>query len=158
MANKTGRTRDNQKCILCGQCIEVCQNIQSVYRHYQLPLKNTIVCVNCGQCRQWCPSGAITEVDEIDKVLKAIADPDLQVVVQTAPATRVGRVQKMEIYRKYAVPHYWIADPDANTLEAFALKDGYYVLIVAGGPGDAFIHPDFPGLSLDLEKIFQDIN
>ncbi|WP_434511105.1 [FeFe] hydrogenase, group A [Desulfitobacterium sp. AusDCA] len=82
--------RDDQKCILCGQCIEVCKNIQSVYGNYELPIKNEIVCVNCGQCTQWCPTGAISERDDIDKVLKAIADPNITVVVQTAPATRIG--------------------------------------------------------------------
>lgn len=83
-------TRDDQKCILCGQCIEVCQNTQTVYGNYELPIKKDLVCINCGQCIHWCPSGAITEVDEIDKVLKALADPELHVVVQTAPATRIG--------------------------------------------------------------------
>ena len=83
-------TRDDQKCILCGQCIEVCKNVQTVYENYQLPLKNDLVCVHCGQCTHWCPSGAITEVDDIDKVFKALNDPDVHVVVQTAPATRVG--------------------------------------------------------------------
>jgi len=82
--------RDDQKCILCGQCIEVCKNVQTVFMHYALPLIDEIVCVNCGQCAQWCPSGAITEVDNTDIVLKALADPDLHVVVQTAPATRIG--------------------------------------------------------------------
>lgn len=82
--------RDDQKCILCGQCIEVCKNIQSVYGNYELPIKNEIVCVHCGQCTQWCPTGAISERDDIDKVLKAIADPNITVVVQTAPATRIG--------------------------------------------------------------------
>lgn len=83
-------TRDDQKCILCGQCIEVCKNVQTVYGNYELPLKNDLICVHCGQCTHWCPSGAITEVDDIDKVLKAIANPDIHVVVQTAPATRIA--------------------------------------------------------------------
>ncbi|MGC7873449.1 [FeFe] hydrogenase, group A [Desulfosporosinus sp. SYSU MS00001] len=82
--------RDDQKCILCGQCIEVCEKVQSVFGNYELPIKNEFVCVNCGQCTQWCPSGAITERDETDKVFKAIADPSVTVVVQTAPATRIG--------------------------------------------------------------------
>jgi hydrogenase, Fe-only len=82
--------RDDQKCILCGQCIEACEKVQSVYGSYELPIKNEIVCVNCGQCAQWCPSGAISERDDTDKVFKAIADPNITVVVQTAPATRIG--------------------------------------------------------------------
>lgn len=83
-------TRDNEKCILCGQCIEVCKNVQTVYGNYELPIKNEIICVHCGQCTHWCPSGAIREVDDTEKVLKALADPDVHVVVQTAPATRVA--------------------------------------------------------------------
>ncbi|NLI93302.1 MAG: hydrogenase [Peptococcaceae bacterium] len=82
--------RDSQKCILCGQCIEVCKNVQSVFGHYSLPLIEGIVCVNCGQCIHLCPSGAISEVDDTERVLKALADPDVHVVVQTAPATRVA--------------------------------------------------------------------
>lgn len=83
-------TRDDQKCILCGQCTEVCERIQSVYGYYELPIKNEIICVNCGQCTHWCPSMAITEVDDTEKVLQALEDPDKVVVVQTAPSIRVG--------------------------------------------------------------------
>lgn len=82
--------RDDQKCILCGQCIEVCEKIQSVFGNYELPIKKEFVCVNCGQCIQWCPSGAISERDDVNKVFKALADPNVTVVVQTAPATRIG--------------------------------------------------------------------
>lgn len=88
--NNPSIARDNQKCILCGQCIEVCKNVQTVYGSYELPLKNDLICIHCGQCIHWCPSGAISEVDDIDKVFKAIADPNIHVVVQTAPATRVA--------------------------------------------------------------------
>jgi NADH-quinone oxidoreductase subunit G len=83
-------TRDSEKCILCGQCVEVCKNVQSVFDNYELPFKEEIICIHCGQCTHWCPSGAITEVDETDKVLRAIDDPDKFVVVQMAPSTRVG--------------------------------------------------------------------
>ncbi len=83
-------TRDDQKCILCGQCMEVCDNIQTVAGHYGLPLANDVICVNCGQCTLWCPTAAITERDDIQNVLQFIQDPDKHVVVQTAPATRVA--------------------------------------------------------------------
>ncbi|GAB6154722.1 hypothetical protein JCM17380_34720 [Desulfosporosinus burensis] len=67
---------------------------------------------------------------------------------------RKDRLRKMEIYRKAGIPHYWIVDPEENTLETFKLKDGSYTLVFAGGPGDKFTHPDFPGLGLDLDRVF----
>ncbi|GAB6181681.1 [FeFe] hydrogenase, group A [Desulfotomaculum defluvii] len=82
--------RDDKKCVLCGQCVEVCQRVQTVYGYYELPIKNDITCVNCGQCTLWCPTAAITERDDIDKVVAALQNKDIHVVVQTAPATRVG--------------------------------------------------------------------
>lgn len=82
--------RDDRKCILCGQCLEACEKVQSVYGYYELPIKKDITCVDCGQCSLWCPTAAITERDDIDKVVKALENKNLHVVVQTAPATRVA--------------------------------------------------------------------
>lgn len=82
--------RDDEKCILCGQCIEACQNVMGVYGNYPLPLKSEVACVNCGQCAMWCPSGAITEKRNIDEVMAALDDDTKHVVVQTAPATKVS--------------------------------------------------------------------
>ena len=82
--------RDDKKCILCGQCLEVCKHVMSVYGYYELPLKNEIVCVHCGQCTLWCPTGAITEKKDITKVMAALENADRHVVIQTAPATKVS--------------------------------------------------------------------
>jgi iron-only hydrogenase group A len=82
--------RDDRKCILCGQCLEVCEKVQTVYGYYELPIKKDITCVNCGQCSLWCPTAAITERDEIGNVLQALVNPAMHVVIQTAPATRVS--------------------------------------------------------------------
>lgn len=82
--------RDDRKCILCGQCVEACERVQTVMGHYDLPLIDQIPCIDCGQCTLWCPTGAITEVDDTAKVIRALENPDLHVVVQTAPATRVA--------------------------------------------------------------------
>lgn len=82
--------RDDEKCVLCGQCMEVCKNVQSVFGYYELPVQDDFICVNCGQCALWCPTAAITERNDIAKVREAINDPDKVVIVQTAPATRVG--------------------------------------------------------------------
>lgn len=82
--------RDDKKCILCGQCLEACEKVQSVFGYYDLPIKKEAICVDCGQCTLWCPTAAITERDDIDKVVAALENKDLHVVVQTAPATRVA--------------------------------------------------------------------
>ncbi len=67
---------------------------------------------------------------------------------------RKDRLQKLGIYRRAGISHYWLVDPEDKILEAFALKEGSYALIYAGGPGDRFSHPYFPGLSLELGRIF----
>jgi NADP-reducing hydrogenase subunit HndD len=51
---------------------------------------NEVPCVNCGQCIAVCPVGALREKDDTDKVWQALDDPDIHVVVQTAPAVRVA--------------------------------------------------------------------
>ncbi len=95
--------RDPDKCVLCRRCIDACSVVQSVHA---LGLENRGVhsmvvptmggdlidspCVMCGQCVHACPVGAIGEVEEIDKLLAAIADPDKVVVTQIAPAVRVA--------------------------------------------------------------------
>ena len=89
-ANNVSIERNDSKCILCGQCIEVCKNVMSVYGSYELPLKKDIPCVNCGQCSLWCPTGAITEKNNIADVQKALEDSNKYVLVQTAPATKVA--------------------------------------------------------------------
>jgi iron-only hydrogenase group A len=82
--------RDDKKCILCGQCVEVCAKVETVMHNYELPLIDDIPCICCGQCTLWCPTGAITEADDTTRLLQALDDPNLHVVVQTAPSTRVG--------------------------------------------------------------------
>ncbi len=82
--------RDDTKCVLCGQCLEACERVQSVFDYYELPIKDEFICIHCGQCALYCPSGAITERSQIDQVREAINDPNKFVVVQTAPSVRVG--------------------------------------------------------------------
>jgi iron-only hydrogenase group A len=95
--------RDTSKCVLCGRCVSVCSNIQKVnaieiaergaHTSVTTPYEETLVgrgCINCGQCIKICPVGALQERDDTDKVWSALEDPELHVVVQTAPAVRVA--------------------------------------------------------------------
>ncbi len=95
--------RDNNKCILCRRCIAVCNHNQGVgvigandrgfKTHIGCAFEQGLgetSCISCGQCIAVCPVGAITEKDNTDDVLKAIADPEKYVIVQTAPAVRAA--------------------------------------------------------------------
>ena len=95
--------RDNEKCILCRRCVAVCEKNQGVGviganargfdTHigcaFEMPLGD-VSCISCGQCITVCPTGAIAERDDTAKVIEAINDPAKHVIVQTAPAVRVG--------------------------------------------------------------------
>ena len=95
--------RNNNKCILCRRCVATCSKLQSVavigannrgFRThigcaFDMDLAET-TCVSCGQCINVCPTGALTEKDDTDKVWAALADPSKHVVVQTAPAVRAA--------------------------------------------------------------------
>ncbi len=94
--------REPDKCIACGRCVVVCNEVQTVYalafadRGFEVSVNTFFkeglgnsACVNCGQCTVVCPTGALRERSEIDEVWKAILDPEKVVVVQEAPAIRV---------------------------------------------------------------------
>ena len=93
--------RDNNKCILCRRCVAACkaQHVavigandrgfdSSVGSPFGKPL-NEMACISCGQCIVNCPTGALYEKDDTDKVYAALADPKKTVIVQTAPSIRV---------------------------------------------------------------------
>ena len=102
--------RDPNKCILCGDCVRTCDEIQGLgildfaYRGsdmtvttaFNKPLAETD-CVGCGQCRVVCPTGAITIKHNIHPVWEALSDPNIRVVVQIAPAVRVAIGDKFGI-------------------------------------------------------------
>jgi len=95
--------RDPNKCVLCRRCVSMCKNVQGVsvidtnergFRTivssaFNKSLKD-VPCTMCGQCINVCPVGALKEKDDTDKVWEALANKDLHVVVQTAPAVRVA--------------------------------------------------------------------
>lgn len=95
--------RNQNKCILCGRCETMCNNVQTVGVYSRVDrgfessmstafndeIKNS-PCTFCGQCVSVCPTGALTEVDSRNEVWDAINAPDKYVIVQTAPAVRVA--------------------------------------------------------------------
>ncbi len=94
--------RDPDKCILCGRCVRVCEEVQGVSaidfakRGAETFIStafntglNLSSCVNCGQCVRVCPTGALTENSSIEQVAAALADPDCYVVAQHAPSISV---------------------------------------------------------------------
>ena len=95
--------RNQNKCIICGDCVRMCSEIQNVgaidFAHrgsnvevttaFDMPLAETN-CVNCGQCVAICPTGALVVKSNVDDVWKDIYDPNVKVVAQIAPAVRVA--------------------------------------------------------------------
>lgn len=95
--------RDPNKCILCGNCVRTCEELQGVgvlgfanrgtealvIPAFDKPIAET-ECVNCGQCRVACPTGAITIRSNRTDVWEALADKNVRVVAQIAPSVRVA--------------------------------------------------------------------
>ncbi|MEI8204698.1 MAG: NADH-dependent [FeFe] hydrogenase, group A6 [Bacteroidota bacterium] len=95
--------KDDSKCIRCQRCVRTCNELQAVGAlavvhkgdHQKISTfldkpMNEVVCTNCGQCINRCPTAALTERNYIEEVWNAINNPNIHVVVQTAPAVRVG--------------------------------------------------------------------
>lgn len=95
--------REPKKCVLCRRCVAVCEKVQGIKaiapqeRGFDTVVApafhdnlSDVTCVLCGQCALACPTAAIHEKDDTQKVWDALADPSKHVVVQTAPAVRVS--------------------------------------------------------------------
>ncbi len=101
-ASSPAIARDPSKCILCGKCVRVCEEVQGVAaidflrRGCETVVGtafnegiNVSSCVYCGQCVMVCPTGALTETDQVPFVVDALSDPEQFVVVQHAPSISV---------------------------------------------------------------------
>ncbi len=98
-----GIIRDTSKCVLCGRCIDTCNKVQGLgilgfenrgFKTIVAPIYNqsfaNVNCMQCGQCVNNCPTGALSEKEDIYKVIDALNDPKKHVIVQTAPAVRAS--------------------------------------------------------------------
>ncbi|MDR0272977.1 MAG: [FeFe] hydrogenase, group A [Clostridiales bacterium] len=99
--------RDQSKCVLCGRCVSVCKKIQGTaildftdrgFHTGVSPVLNKnladVPCIYCGQCVTACPTAALHEKEDLDVVWAALENPDLHVVVQTAPSVRAALGEK----------------------------------------------------------------
>ena len=95
--------RDPDKCILCGRCVATCKKVQEIgaiersNRGFETCIStvdnkslNDVNCTFCGQCIMNCPTGALHEKETIDEVWEKLRDPEITVIVQTAPAVRAS--------------------------------------------------------------------
>jgi len=101
--------RDNNKCILCEQCVRICNDVQKVYAigmvnrgsktritpNFGHNMKESS-CINCGQCVVACPTGALSEKSDIYGVIEAL-NSDKYIIVQTAPSIRATLGELFEI-------------------------------------------------------------
>lgn len=102
--------RDPEKCVLCGKCVRVCEEVQGVSAidfigrgsasfvgcAFDAGL-NVSSCINCGQCILVCPTGALTERSYLSDVMAALDDPARTVVVQHAPAVSVSLAEEFGV-------------------------------------------------------------
>ncbi len=102
--------RDPDKCILCGRCVRVCEEVMgvacidfinrgsnSVIGVAFRESLNTSSCVNCGQCIMVCPTGALSEKSHLTELLSMLADPSKTVVVQYAPSISVSLAEEFNM-------------------------------------------------------------
>ena len=114
--------REASKCIKCMRCVQVCDKVQGMHIwdvagtgsrttvdvSFNRLLKNTD-CTFCGQCVTHCPTGALTVRDDSNRVLRALADPEVTTVIQVAPAVRVAWAEAFDLSPKFATAGRMVA-------------------------------------------------
>ena len=107
--------RDGGKCIKCMRCVQICDKVQSmnvwdivntgkrtrVNTTGNLPIRQTD-CTICGQCITHCPTGALRERNDTEKVMRAVMDPEKIVIAQIAPAVRAAWGEDLGLSREEA--------------------------------------------------------
>ena len=80
--------------------------------------------------------------------------PTLVIEILSATTRRTDRQTKAQIYAKHGLPHYWLIDPDQQTVEAYELAGDQYNLVVKGQNAELFNPTLFPGLSIPLADLW----
>ena len=80
--------------------------------------------------------------------------PDLIVEIVSPGTARRDRVEKAQLYARHGVPHYWLVDPDAHSIEAFELAGGQYRRTAHVAADVTFTPPLFPGLTISLSSLW----
>ena len=102
--------RDPKKCILCGRCVRVCEEIVgvtaidfvkkgnecSIEPSFNRPI-NLSSCINCGQCIMVCPTGALYEKDHLPELLESLNNPNKHVVIQYSPTVSVTLAEEFNL-------------------------------------------------------------
>lgn len=94
------------------------------------------------------------EQKRIVKDTRIDGPPMLVVEIISPSSSRKDRLQKLRIYQKAQVQHYWLINPEEKTLECFSLRDGVYSLVSSGMDEEVVKHPIFSGLSIALQDLW----
>ena len=114
--------REASKCIKCMRCVQICDKVQGMHIWDVVgtgsrttvgvstgrSLQDTD-CTFCGQCVTHCPTGALTVRDDTNRVIKALADPEITTVVQVAPAVRAAWAESFDMPSKFATTGRMVA-------------------------------------------------
>ena len=82
--------------------------------------------------------------------------PTLAIEILSPSTYCKDRVQKLHIYQRAGIQHYWIVNPDAQILECYALQDDVYALVAIEMQDSILVHPEFASLSIPLADLWMD--